>query len=334
MSEKTERARRVLAGDLVEPVPYSVWTHFPGIDLDADRLADATIRFYRELDLDFVKSMANGMFSVQDFGCEVDFSAIPAGGVATATRLAIDAAADWERLAEPDIGGGALARELRSLGIVLASIGAEVPVLATVFSPLTTAWKLSGARLFDHLRSDPQRVRAGLDIITASTIAFAVRAVEMGCAGLYFASQASQRGVLGEREYAAFGVPWDLRVLDAVRGGSWFNVLHAHGDDIMFDLLKDYPVHGISWHVWETGPSIGEFVAARTGKTIVGGLRRNQITQGARGEIEKDIDESLRLSGGRRLFLAPGCVIRAPYDRETLLFLRRRAAGARGGTRQ
>ncbi len=329
MSEKTERVRSVLAGDCPDRVPYSLWTHFPGIDLDAEKLAEATVGFYRQLDLDFVKSMANGMFSIQDYGCDCDFSAIASGGVATATSLAVGGPADWERLPDLDLGRGALARELRSLRLVLRAIGEEAPVLATVFSPLTTAWKMSGSRLFEHLRSDPDKVRRGLEIITATTVAFAVRAVEIGCCGLYFAGQASQRAVLGEDQYAEFGVPYDLRVLEAVKGISWFNVMHIHGDDIMFDLLKGYPVQGISWHVWETPPSIEEFVAAGTGKSIVGGLRRLKITEGARRELEQDIVESERATGRRRLFLAPGCVIRAPYDSETLLFLKKRITGER-----
>lgn len=36
-------------------------------------------------------------------------------------------------------------------------------------------------------------------------------------------------------------MPYDLQVLEGARDG-WFNAIHAHGDDIMFDLVKDYPV--------------------------------------------------------------------------------------------
>jgi uroporphyrinogen decarboxylase len=330
MTEKTERIRRVLDGELADRVPFSAWTHFPGVDLDPDRLADATLAFYRDVNLDFVKSMSNGMFSIEDYGCNCDFSAIPEGGVATVSKFAVQAPADWEKLSELDIEKGALGRELRSLSRVLRALRGEAPVLATVFSPLTTAQKLSGSRLPEHLRTQPQRVKQGLSAIAASTARFAVRAVELGCAGLYFASQMSQRSQLGEEDYREFGVPYDLEVLGAVGGGSWFNVLHIHGDDILFGLLKSYPVQGISWHVWETKPTVEEFIAADSAKCIVGGLRRFMITSGNLPELTRDVSEMMRTTGGRRLIFAPGCVVRAPCDRETLRYLRKTIDRVRG----
>jgi uroporphyrinogen decarboxylase len=323
MMEKMERVRAALRGESVDRIPYSVWTHFPGIDLDPEKLADTTMGFYREFNLDFVKNMSNGLFSIEDWDCGCDFSAIASGGVARATKLAVTKPSDWERLGEVDVEKGALGRELRSLRLLLGQIRGEAPVIATIFSPLTTAQKLSGPHLAAHLESDPDKVRLGLETITAVTTRFAIRAMELGCAGVYFASQMSRRGATSEASYLEFGLPYDLRVLEAVKACSWFNVMHIHGDDIMFDLLKTYPVQGISWHVWETAPTVQDFVSADTGKCIVGGLRRYKITEGALPEIAQDVTETSRLTGGKRLFLAPGCVIRAPYDKATLRFLRK-----------
>src|SRR5512139_2800777 len=165
MTERTERIRGVLDGELVDRVPYSAWTHFPGIDLDPDRLADATLAFYRDLNLDFVKSMSNGMFSIEDYGCDCDFSAIAGGGVATVTKYAVEAPSDWEKLGDLDIEKGALGRELRSLSRLLHGLRGEAPVLATVFSPLTTAQKLSGTLLLEQLRTHPRMVKQGLSTI-------------------------------------------------------------------------------------------------------------------------------------------------------------------------
>ncbi|HEY9054023.1 MAG TPA: uroporphyrinogen decarboxylase family protein [Rectinemataceae bacterium] len=319
---KMERVRAALAGEPVDRVPYSVWTHFPQLDLDPERLARATVGFFERFDLDFVKNMPNGMYTIEDWDCGCDFSEIPSGGVAKVTKLAVNEPADWERLEEVDIETGALGRELRSLEILLAEMKGRAPVLATSFSPLTTAQKLSGPHLTAHLKSHPKLVEKGLETITAVSEKFAARAIELGCAGLYFASQMSQKGRMDEAGYTEFGIPYDLRVLEAAGSEAWFNVMHIHGNDIMFDLLKSYPVQGISWHVWETAPSVSEFVQANTGKAIVGGLRRYKITEGALSEIAEDVERTRAITKGRRLLLAPGCVIRAPYDTATLSFLR------------
>jgi len=312
--QKIERVKKALRGEAVDRVPYSIWTHFPIVDLDAAGLAKSTMAFYREYDLDFVKSMPNGMFSIEDYDCGCDFSEVPTGGVAKATKLAVTDPSDWEKLSDLDIERGALGRELESLNLIIEEIDGEAPVIATVFSPLTTALKLSGPNLMKHIWTNPEKVKTGLEILTSTTRRFSERAVEMGCAGIFLASQMSQRGMMKEAEYREFGVPYDLEVLEAVKPNSWFNVMHIHGDNIWFDLLKDYPVQGISWHVWETAPTVGEFLAADTGKCLVGGLRRFKITEGILPEIEKDIRETTRLTGGKRLFLAPGCEIRAPYN--------------------
>ncbi len=324
--QKIERVKKALRGEAVDRIPYSIWTHFPITDLDAAGLAKSTMAFYREYDLDFIKSMPNGMFSIEDYDCDCDFSEVPTGGVAKATKLAVTEPSDWEKLSDLDIERGALGRELESLNLIIKEIRGEAPVIATVFSPLTTALKLSGPNLMAHMLTDPEKVKAGLEILTSTTRRFAERAVEMGCAGIFLASQMSQRGKMSEAGYREFGVPYDLRVLDAIQADSWFNVIHIHGDDIMFNILKDYPVQGISWHVWETAPTVGEFVAANTGKCLVGGLRRFKITEGILPEIAKDIRETTRLTGGRRLFLAPGCEIRAPHDAATFEFIKRAVA--------
>jgi uroporphyrinogen decarboxylase len=320
--QKIERVKKALQGEDVDRIPYSIWTHFPIVDLDAAGLAKSTMAFYREYDLDFVKSMPNGMFSIEDYDCGCDFSEVPTGGVAKATRLAVTKPSDWEKLSDLDIESGALGRELKSLNLILNDIHGEAPVIATVFSPLTTALKLSGPNLMKHILTEPEKVKAGLDILTSTTRRFAERAIEMGCAGIFLASQMSQRSMMKESEYREFGVPYDLKVLEAVKSNSWFNVIHIHGDNIFFEILKDYPVQGISWHVWETAPTVEEFLAADTGKCLVGGLRRFKITEGILPEIAKDIRETTRLTGGKRLFLAPGCEIRAPFNATAFEFIK------------
>lgn len=327
---KVERVRKALKGEAVDRIPYSIWTHFPGIDLDAKSLANSTMEFYREYDLDFIKSMPNGLFSIEDYDCGCDFSEVATGGVAKAVKLAVTEPSDWETIDELDISKGALGRELRSLELLLAELHGEAPVIATVFSPLTTAFKMAGPNLLAHILTNPGKVKKGLDRITACTVRFAERAVEMGCAGIFLASQMAQKDRMTEAAYREFGVPYDLQVLKAVAKDTWFNVMHIHGDEIMFDIFKDYPVQGLSWHVWEAAPSVEEFVAKNTGKSLVAGLRRFMITEGNLPEIAKDVTETIRLTSGRRLLLSPGCEIRAPHDDATFAFIRETIYGPAG----
>ena len=71
---KTERVRAALCGEKTDHIPFSFWTHMAGFDLDPELLAQKTYEFARSHDIDFIKTMNNGMYSVEDFGCTLDQS--------------------------------------------------------------------------------------------------------------------------------------------------------------------------------------------------------------------------------------------------------------------
>ncbi len=320
--DKNDLIRRALAGERPERVPYGFWTHLPDVDLVPELLAQGTYELYLKQDLAFIKTMSNGMFSIEDWGCRCDFSSIATGGVAKVLDYAVNEASDWEKIAALDVEKGALGRELTSIRLLAGKTGGSVPIVATVFSPLTTAQKMCRGDLARYVRESPEALRRALAVIARTTGEFAARAVDLGCAGVYFAMQSATTKSFTSGEYAEFGVPYDLEALAPVAARSWFNIAHIHGDDILFDLVKDYPVQGISWHVWETAPSPAEFQAIAPGKTIVGGLQRFHITDGNRQELKKQVADMMEITGGRRLVLAPGCVIRAPFDQGCLDFVR------------
>jgi uroporphyrinogen decarboxylase len=310
--------RAALRGEAPDRPPYSFWTHLPGIDLDPVRLADETAAFCRRYDLDFVKSMSNGLYPVEDWGCVCDYSDIPRGGVARVVQPAVVNAGDWTTLQRVDVTRGSFGRELEHLRRLVGLVGKAVPVIATVFSPLTIAGKLSNGASRQHLERDPEAVVAGLETIADVTCAFAREALEAGCAGLFFAVQEATRSAFDEAGYRRFGEPYDRRVLAAAAAhGGWVNAVHIHGEDILFDVLKDYNATALNWHIGETPPSIAHYRAVGD-KPILGGLQRAHITQRDPAGIAADIESAMRETRGGGLLLAPACVIRHPVDDATL----------------
>ena len=79
---KKERIQAAIRGEKPDKMPYSFWTHMPGTDLDPEAISQKTYEFYKKYDFDFVKTMNNGMYAIEDFGCTVDYSEIVKGGVA------------------------------------------------------------------------------------------------------------------------------------------------------------------------------------------------------------------------------------------------------------
>lgn len=318
---KIERIKAALRGDVTDRLPYGFWTHMPDIDHDPQQLAAATAAFAQRLDLDFVKSMPNGFYCVEDWGCEIDFSEIARGGVGKVVRPAVSTPSDWAKLAllNPEKADSAMGRELLHLTQLVQRVGTGVPVLATAFSPLTIANKLSNGAHLAHLKSDPGAVMAGLEVLTQVTCDFVRKAIARGCAGIFFATQDATLQSFDAATYRQVGEAFDHRVLHAARdAGGWFNVLHMHGDDVLFDVLKQYPVDALNWHIGETPPAISDYRQSGGTLPIVGGLQRGYITSGNLEAVCGDIDLAVAQTQKRGIILAPACVIRHPVN-EVLL---------------
>lgn len=87
--QKKDLIKAVLSGQKVERIPYAMWSHMPDFDRDPVAIAEKTYDFYKEYDVDIIKTMNNGMYSVEDFGCKIDYSEIKSGGVAKITETPI-----------------------------------------------------------------------------------------------------------------------------------------------------------------------------------------------------------------------------------------------------
>ena len=101
------------------------------------------------------------------------------------TKTPIHEAKDWYELKPCSVKEGSLARELKGLKLVLDKVKNEdVPVIFTIFSPLTTANKLSGNTLLQYLENgDGDAVHHALKVITETTCNMARAALEAGADG-------------------------------------------------------------------------------------------------------------------------------------------------------
>jgi uroporphyrinogen decarboxylase len=314
---KVERVRRALRSADLDHPPCAFWTHFPGIDLDPETLAAGMTAFARKLDLDFVKAMPNGCYCVEDWGAVADHSRVSEGGVSQVVRPGVSAPEDWRKIGKLPVTEGAYGRELQHLSRLIAALGPEVPVLATVFSPLTVAHKLAGPALVRDFAVVPQSVLDALEAIAATTVEFVRQVLALGCAGIFFAVQDATGDPFDDKAYAVFGEPFDRRVLSAA-AAAWFNLVHMHGDQVLFDRLSAYPVTALNWHVGETEPSVAAYRQSGGTLPIVGGIRRDALTARDWDGVTSDIAAALDGTRGQGLLLSPGCVIRHPVDLDFL----------------
>jgi uroporphyrinogen decarboxylase len=273
---KRQRLEATFRGDPVDRPPVALWRHWPGDDQRADDLARAQITFQRQYDWDFIKVTPSSGYCVEDWGVETAYVG-SLEGTREYRRYRVRAPEDWEALPMLDPQQGALGRQLQCLHTIGEALGGEVPYIQTIFNPLSVAKYLAGDDAMRvHLRRYPEHLKTELEIITESMVAFVQEVIRAGAAGIFLAVQHAQYGLMSEEEYAAFGRPYDLRVLEAASGG-WFHLLHLHGADVMFDLLAGYPLQVVNWHDRETPPALSDGMA-RFGGAVCGGLRRVSCT--------------------------------------------------------
>ncbi|MCE5258738.1 MAG: uroporphyrinogen decarboxylase [Chloroflexi bacterium] len=303
---KRERLQTTFAGEQVDRPAVALWRHWPGDDQRAEDQARAHLEFQRQYDWDFIKVTPSSGFTVEDWGVTEKYLG-NCEGTAEHGRLAISKPGDWLMLPVLDPRQGALGRQLRCLGLIAQEAG-DVPFIQTVFNPLSVAKYLAGEDiLLIHLRRYPEQVHTALRTITASITAFVREVMRSGAAGIFFAVQHAQYGILSETEYRTFGRPYDLQVLEAAQS-AWFNLLHLHGSDVMFDLLADYPVQVINWHDRETPPSLGDALK-RTERAVCGGWRQwDTVVRGSPDDVRAEARDAIQAASGRRIILGTGCV--------------------------
>jgi uroporphyrinogen decarboxylase len=265
------------------------------------------IEWQRRYDFDFVKFMPTGMYGVHDWGALTEY-ATGFGGSRYLVQPGVTDASQWPKLAKLDVNKGAYGQEVEAIRLASSEFKGKVPLFQTIFSPSTTAIKVRGKEAISDMRENAELVKAGLEIITEVTIAFARAVLAAGADGVFFATQGASSQVMTEDEYKEFGVPYDTRVLQAVRDEGKINLIHVHGDDVYWDLAASYPVDMINWHDRTTFPNLSQ-AKERFKGVLVGGIERTEISTGTAAEASAQATDAVQQTGGRRHVVAPSCVI-------------------------
>lgn len=305
---KRERLERTIAGEATDRPPVALWRHFPGDDQRAADLARSTIEFQKTYDWDFVKVTPASSYCVSDHGAQDQWEG-SLEGTRTYTRRPISRSLDWTNLRTLDPSRGALGRQYECLQLITEALGEETPVIQTIFSPLAQAKNLAGAdKLIQHIRTSPDRIHTGLNILTETTLRFIDSLKRLPIAGIFYAIQHASYAVLSEDEYREFGLPYDRKILEAVPSKWWLNVVHLHGDLPMFKFAGELPAQVINWHDRHTEPDLAQ------GKTLFNGAVCGGLSQwehlhcGTPSTIRDAAREAMQITNSRRFILSSGCV--------------------------
>jgi uroporphyrinogen decarboxylase len=289
-----ERVRAALAGAPLDRVPFVFWHHFRPAG-SGERMARLTREFFCDrFDLDIVKIMP-------DLPYPTPPQATTPAALRNVPRLGLDTPIFQE--------------QLTCIRLLRAQLGADYPLILTIFSPLTYAMRWIGRdNIVQAIRQDPQAFEQGLPVIADNLRLLLAAAIDAGASGIFFSCMGATNRLLTRAEYARMGRPYDLQAL-AGTGKGWLNTVHVHadpeqeGDEIYFEDFLDYPVQVMSWSDRLTGPDLREALSL-TDKCLMGGLaERGPLTHGTEVEIENEILGAVTQTKGRRLILANGCSV-------------------------
>jgi uroporphyrinogen decarboxylase len=336
---KRERVDAALAGEAVDRVPVSAWRHFIPAELSPETLAEISLRHFDTFDWDWLKVNPRATYYAEAWGNRYDYQHYDV----VLPRLVegpLNSPEDLDKIGEVPATGGVFAENLDLIRRIHAGInGAHF--VQTIFSPLSvlaflaarprvggidaaTQAQVDGLRAL--INENPAGVHHALENIAATLAKYAAAAVDAGASGLFFAIvKLARKDILSREEYAEFGKPYDLQVLQAVQGAP-FNLLHICGPQAYFEIANEYPVHAVNWAaIGQENPGIGE-AARQTGKALIGGV--DELGSLQSGSPEAVIDEALaaiRAANGRRLLLSPGCGTSMDVPESNLHALRKAA---------
>ena len=315
---KRDRLARTVAGKTVDRLPVSLWRHFLIEERSRDGLVAAMRQWQKTYDWDFLKINPRYSYHTEDWGNQYTCPAgehvqpelvHPCVGSADAFRHLdrLDATGKDGRLAP------VLADHLGAVADLRKALGDRVPLVMTVFTPMSIAAELAGGPqdLAGLIAEDPTMVHVGLRTITDTFAAFAAQCIEAGADGIFLATtHVATLANFTLDEYQEFGRPYDLEVLKAAAGAP-LNLLHVCKTRAMVRELADYPAAMLNWDSTDpTNPPLAQMVPTARGKALVGGVDRALLPDPARrGEMLQQVRAARESMGGRPFVLGSTCTI-------------------------
>jgi uroporphyrinogen decarboxylase len=281
------------------------WRHHPGADQTVDGLVAATVAFQARHGLDLVKVTPAGTWQATDEGLKDAWRGDWLGR-RSVERRPVALAGDWDRVGRDEGPRPALERACAVARAVRAALPPSVPVLQTVFTPVSVAAQLAGVdRLREHLERDPLRVAPALERLAARTAEAIAALRRSGVDGVFLACHAANGAGLPAELYRAFGWEGDLACIAACSGLRW-NVLHLHGADVHLPSGPLPPAWWLHYELGEGNPSL-EDCLARVGNPLVVGLPAAELAEApCPASVLADLRRRL---GDRPAVLGAGCVL-------------------------
>ncbi len=255
-------------------IPAAFFIHFDKTCHFGSPAVEKHLQYFRHTDMDFVKIQYERTFPP----------------IAEIRRPE-----DWKRI--PLYKLDFYEPELEVVRGLVKGAKAEALVIVTLYSTFMCAGHTAGLPLLTaHLQENPEQVRKGFEIISASLMLFVKECIRLGVDGFYASTQGGEAGRLKDpRLFTEYIKPFDLQLMNEINRSCSFNILHVcdyHAPYADLSPFLDYPGHVVNCNPRLTSGVLSwREIAQMFKRPCMGGLDRHGIiTTGSKEDIRKAVD--------------------------------------------
>ncbi|MCB6366762.1 hypothetical protein LI291_11320 [Intestinibacillus massiliensis] len=337
---KTERLRAMVEKKPFDRIGLSGWVHMPMVDRNVRDFTKATIDFTDNNDWDFVKLMSNGHYFADAYGAKIRWRNDPKEWSGEFLEYPVKTPEDVANLPviDPDTNA-VFQREIQLAKNVCGHYHGDVPVLATIFTPLTWLQEMisstNPAPVMQLMAEHPQYVHKALEALLETNKKLLDRMIEAGIDGIFLSTQWGCRDLISKAAQDEFCHPYDLELLNYIKGRTWFNMFHIHYcENLTFGEYLDYPIQALNWENCTRIPDMSKLTSIKqvremTDKVLIGGIDQHHDFHNAENDrdaiketLRRRLVTALEECGDSRFIFAPGCALPMDVDRYVFTLMR------------
>jgi uroporphyrinogen decarboxylase len=285
----------------------SLWRHFFDREKTVDELTSSMIQWQEKWNWDFMKINPPACYHVLDWGADYEFFKDPSRE--PELRKPVENIRNIQIL-DPRVGK--LGDQLQVIRNLRQHFGNELPIVETIFSPIEIAHRLMSSRgAFDTLRKDsPEEAHDLLKTIQETFLDFALRCLDAGADGIFFATKWATSDWMSWRDYQEFGRRYEQPILNALQHRNALLILHVCGERTYLNQMLDYPADIFSYDFFADGAPD----PAEIGKFVLGGIDPQRLVS----DPDSVVEDCKRLAAMDRWLIGPSCVITHEANDETI----------------
>lgn len=309
-----KRVEAVLSGQRPDRIPVSMWLHNFAREQDPEDLVAESLRLQEKFAFDFFKPQSPAHSAPLLWGVEVSNPA-RADDWPVLTKPRIRNGSDLDGISRQPITG-MLADQITVMRKVREALGPDIPIVATIFSPMMTLSLMHAEGKPGTLRlmqTHPKQLSNALAAISGTLTDFVDQVMDAGVDGLFYGSNTVNQTEINRQQHDDFHAPYDDEILGAAKPG-WMNILHICGPAVHAEFFADYTQPIVSWEQTAQNPTAQE-MRELTGKVVLTGApAKPKFGSTSPEDLDRQVKETIAEMDGRNLMIGPGCSINPGVD--------------------